>query len=367
MLQSQAQFLIFEAKIGTMADFHSLAIKKVNRITPNAVTLAFDIPEALQNDFKFKAGQYITIKKELDGAELRRAYSVCIAPDKGALQVGIKKTPDGTFSRYANNDLQEGEVLEVHPPEGRFTFAPDASKKRNIAAFAAGSGITPIMSIMQTVLRDEPQSTFALVYGNKSLTETMFYDDILKLVEQYPDRLNVHFIYSQAQEPECMFGRIERSTVNFILKNKHKDESFDAYYLCGPEPMIDVVTETLTDQGASKDDIKFELFTAPEEEASTVTVGEGQVQISVLVDDEETSFVMNKKERILDAVLKKDIDAPYSCQGGVCSSCIARVTKGKAEMVQNQILTDSEIEEGLVLTCQSHAVTDEIAIDYDDV
>ncbi|XLS29315.1 2Fe-2S iron-sulfur cluster-binding protein [Flavobacteriaceae bacterium M23B6Z8] len=350
-----------------MADFHSLSIKEIKRITPNAVTLTFDIPEALQSDFQFKAGQYITIKKELDGTELRRAYSVCVAPEKGALQVGIKKTLNGTFSRYANNDLSAGDVLEVHPPEGRFTFLPDASKKRNIAAFAAGSGITPVMSIMHTVLRDEPESTFALVYGNKSLTETMFYEDILELVKQYPNRLNVHFIYSQSQEPECLFGRIERSTVNFILKNKHKGEQFDAYYLCGPEAMIDTVTETLTDNGIAKDTIKFELFTAPEDENAAVSVEEGKVQLTVLVDDEETSFVMNKKERILDAVLKKDIDAPYSCQGGVCSSCIARVTKGKAEMVQNQILTDSEIEEGLILTCQAHAVTDTLAIDYDDV
>jgi ring-1,2-phenylacetyl-CoA epoxidase subunit PaaE len=350
-----------------MADFHSLQVKDIERITPNAVTVAFEVPDVLQNTFSFDAGQYITIEKELNGAKLRRAYSVCVAPEKGALKVGIKKTPDGTFSRYANIDLACGDVLQVHPPEGRFTFIPDTTKKRNIAAFAAGSGITPVLSIMQTVLRDEPQSTFSLIYGNKSITETMFYSDILELVKQYPERLNVQFIYSQAEEPDCMFGRIERSTVNFILKNKHKGETFDAFYLCGPKPMINTVTETLIDHGVSEDQIKFELFTAPEEEGSDVSVGEGMVQISVVVDDDETSFIMDKKERILDAVLKKDIDAPYSCQGGVCSSCIARVTKGRAEMVQNQILTDAEIEEGLVLTCQAHAVTDEIAIDYDDV
>ncbi|WP_340201115.1 2Fe-2S iron-sulfur cluster-binding protein [Ascidiimonas sp. W6] len=351
-----------------MSDFHSLTIKEINRITPNAVTVAFEVPAALQETFQFDAGQYITIKKELDGNELRRAYSVCVAPENAALQVGIKKTPDGTFSRYANNDLKVGDVLEVHPPEGRFTFVPDAAKKRNIAAFAAGSGITPIMSIMHTVLRDEPQSTFSLVYGNKSLTETMFYEDLLALIKQYPDRLNVHFIFSQAQEPEAMFGRIERSTVNFILKNKHKETPFEAFYLCGPAPMIHAVTDTLTEHGVSKDAIKFELFTAPEEEETApANIEEGKAQISVLVDDEETIFVMNKKERILDAVLKKDIDAPYSCQGGVCSSCIARVTKGKAEMVQNQILTDAEIAEGLILTCQAHAVSDELTVNYDDV
>lgn len=351
-----------------MADFHPLSIKTIERITPNSVTIAFDIPGNLQETFAFDAGQYITIKKELNGTELRRAYSVCVAPGKGALKVGIKKTPDGTFSRYANNDLTEGTVLEVHPPEGRFTFIPDAAKKRNIAAFAAGSGITPIMSIMHTVLKEEPQSTFSLIYGNKSLTETMFYKDILDLKEQYPERLQVEFVYSQTQEADCMFGRIERSTVNFMLKNKYKDISFDAFYLCGPEPMINTVTDTLVEKGIEKDVIKYELFTAPVSETEeTATVGEGEVQISVLVDDDETSFVMNKKERILDAVLKKDIDAPYSCQGGICSSCIARVTKGKAEMVQNQILTDSEIEEGLILTCQALAVTDKIAIDYDDV
>ncbi len=351
-----------------MANFHPLKIKNIERITPNAVTLDFEIPEALNDTFTFDAGQYITIKKELGGNELRRAYSVCIAPEKGALKVGIKKTPDGTFSRYANLELNEGDVLEVHPPEGRFTFIPDTAKRRNFAAFAAGSGITPIMSIMHSVLRDEPESTFSLIYGNKSKTETMFHEDILELIKKYPDRLNVQFIYSQAEESEAMFGRIERSTVNFLLKNKLKDIRFDGFYLCGPEPMIHTVSEILTENGIDKNLIKYELFTSPESESGEQTeMKEGQAHISVTVDDEETSFVMNKKDRILDAVLKKEIDAPYSCQGGVCSSCIARVTKGKAEMVQNQILTDGEIAEGLILTCQALVISDDIAIDYDDV
>lgn len=351
-----------------MADFHPLKIKDIERITPNAVTIAFEIPESLYSTFAYNAGQYITIEKELKGAKLRRAYSVCIAPEKGELKVGIKKTPDGTFSRYANLELHKGDILEVHPPEGRFTFIPDPSKERHIVAFAAGSGITPIMSIMHSVLRDEPKSTFSLVYGNKSLTETMFHPDILDLIKKYPERLHVQFVYSQTQEPDAMFGRIEKSTVNFILKNKFKGTTFDAFYLCGPEEMIHSVSDTLVAGGIEKNRIKYELFTSPvTENEDQPVVADGKATISVTVDDDETTFVMDKKDRILDAVLKNDIDAPYSCQGGVCSSCIARLTKGEATMVQNQILTDGEIAEGLILTCQAIALSDEIAIDYDDV
>ena len=366
MLQTVASFL-FLNKNCYMTSFHSLKIKHIERITPNSVVVTFAVPGSHMADFRFDAGQYLTIKKELNGQELRRAYSICTDPGEGVLKVGIKKTPDGTFSHYANTELKVGDVWEVHPPEGRFTFKPDASKSRNIAAFAAGSGITPIMSIMKTVLRDEPQSKFVLLYGNKSLTETMFYDEIIELTKQYPERLKVHFIYSRSQEPQALFGRIERSTVNFILKNRHKEQVFEAFYLCGPEQMITTVSDTLKEHGIDENAIKFELFSTPVEEGAPEKLPEGKTQITIMLDDEETSFTMDTSKLVLDAVLEKGIDAPYSCQGGICSSCIARITEGKAEMVKNQILTDSEIAEGLILTCQAHVLTDRIGIDYDDV
>jgi ring-1,2-phenylacetyl-CoA epoxidase subunit PaaE len=348
-----------------MSHFHALQITAVDRLTPNAVALTFNIPEDLKEDYSFKAGQYITLKHTLNGKELRRAYSISSPPSSGKLTVGIKKMEGGTFSVYANKELKAGDTIDVMFPEGRFVF--DETSPKKIAAFAAGSGITPIMSIAQTVLESHPESTFVLVFGNQSPEETMYFKQIQALKEQYGKRLFVQYIYSRSHEEDALFGRIERSTVNFVLKNKFKGTEFDGFYLCGPEEMIEQVTDTLEDNGVPKEKIHFELFTSDDTEDELAEELEGKTKVEVLLDDETFTFVMDKKERVLDAVLKEDIDAPYSCQGGICSSCIARLTDGKVEMVKNQILTDGEIEEGFILTCQSHPLTSAIKVDYDDV
>jgi ring-1,2-phenylacetyl-CoA epoxidase subunit PaaE len=349
-----------------MADFHSLTVKHIKKLTPSSVAITFDIPKDLIQTFDFEAGQYITIKKEIKGKELRRAYSISSAPKKDTITIGVKKVDRGGFSDFANSKLSEGDSLEVMPPEGRFIFVPKESQK-SIAAFAAGSGITPMMSIAKTVLTSNPDNKFVLVYGNKSYEETMFYTDLVKLQLDYTDRFFVYFTNSQTQEKDSLFGRIATSTVNYALKNKHKETSFDGYYLCGPEAMINTVTDTLIENDISKDKIHFELFTATEIKEELTVSAAGETQVEVTVDDEKFSFTMDKKMLVLDAVLKENIDAPYSCQGGVCSSCIARVTEGKAEMANNQILTDGEIEEGFILTCQARAITPTLKVDYDDV
>jgi len=348
-----------------MSESHALKIAAVDKLTPNAVALTFDIPENLKETYSFKAGQYITLKHELDGKELRRAYSISSPPSSGKLTVGIKKMEDGTFSVYANESLKAGDTMEVMPPEGRFVF--EATTPQKVAAFAAGSGITPIMSIAQTVLESNPENTFVLVFGNQSPEETMYFKEIQSIKEKYGERFFVQYVYSRSNVDEALFGRIERSTVNFVLKNKFKGTTFDGFYLCGPEEMIHQVTDTLKENGVAEDKIHFELFTSEDTEDNLAEELEGKTQVKVILDDETFTFVMDKKELVLDAVLKQDIDAPYSCQGGVCSSCIARLTEGKAEMVKNQILTDGEIEEGFVLTCQSHPTTSKITVDYDDV
>ena len=349
-----------------MADFHSLTVSHIEKLTPSSVAISFEVPKDLAQTFAFIAGQYITIKKEIKGKELRRAYSISSAPKNAQITIGVKKVDRGGFSDFANSNLSEGDTLEVMPPEGRFTFKPSEAKK-NIAAFAAGSGITPIMSIARTVLDSNPENIFILVYGNKSFEEAMFYKDLVKLELDYTNRFFVHFTNSETMEDNALFGRIDTSTVNYALKNKHKDLAFDAFYLCGPEEMIHSITDTLIENGIDKDKIHFELFTATEIKEELPISEEGQTQLEVTVDDEVFSLTMDKKMLVLDAVLKENIDAPYSCQGGVCSSCIARVKEGKAVMVQNQILTDSEIEEGLILTCQAHPVTPNLKVDYDDV
>jgi len=349
-----------------MSDFYSLTVASIQRLTPTSVAVSFTIPKALTQTFAFTAGQYITIKKEVKGKELRRAYSISSSPKKEEITIGIKKVDRGGFSNYANEDLKEGDVLEVMPPDGRFTFK--SSDAKNVAAFAAGSGITPILSIAKTVLESNDKSKFVLVYGNKSFEEAMFYTDIMGLELQYPNRFSVYFTNSQAMEENALFGRIDTATVNYALKNKHKEVVFDGYYLCGPEKMIRLVTTTLEENGAAKDTIHFELFTATSDKKEVLpTAGNDKTTLTVIVDEEEFELTMDKSELILDAVLKKNIDAPYSCQGGVCSSCIAKVTEGKAEMVKNQILTDDEIEDGFILTCQAHPVTATLKVNYDDV
>jgi ring-1,2-phenylacetyl-CoA epoxidase subunit PaaE len=350
-----------------MSHFHKLTIKDIRRETPSAVSIAFEVPENLREDFKFTAGQYINIKTDFEGQDIRKAYSICSAPDSGELRVAIKAVKNGGFSVFANEKLAIGDTMEVGIPEGKFIFEPQAGRQRNYAAFAAGSGITPILSIAQSVLNSEPDSSFVLVYGNRTPQETIFHDFLHELQQKYVGRFFVHYVFSQAKADEALFGRIERSTVNFVLKNKHKEKEFAKFYLCGPEEMIKTVNEVLRESNVPEKSIKFELFTTPIAEKKIEENLDGQTKITVLVDDEETTFIMSQQMTILDAALKQGIDAPYSCQGGICSSCMARITGGTAEMRKNAILTDGEIAEGLILTCQAHPTSAEIHIDFDDV
>ena len=350
----------------TMSDFHPLKVARIDQLTPNSVAISFEIPEQLKSDFKFSAGQYITIRKELERQEVRRAYSISSGTDEEFLTIGVKKVDQGLFSVYANTCINEGDILELMPPEGRFVYE-HGSTPEDVIAFAAGSGITPIMSIIREVLGANPENTMVLLYGNQNREETMFHNTITALKDEYGDRFSVQFIYSRAKEEDGLFGRIEASTVNLMVKNKFADRDFDKYYICGPEAMIHTVTDTLKTKNISEDHIYTELFTSPVSEDTSYEAQDGLTQLTVVLDDEEFTFGMDKNTLVLDAILDQDIDAPYSCQGGVCSTCIARITEGKAEMEQNQILTDGEVAEGLLLTCQAHPTTDTLKIDYDDV
>ena len=349
-----------------MSDFYRLTVSEVKKETPNSVSVSFEIPDDLKSIFTFKAGQYITIKYMAGGEEIRRAYSIFTSPKSGVLAVGIKKVTGGLFSMFANTTLKAGDVLEVMPPEGKFVLEPNASNRKNYMALAAGSGITPVLSIVTTILEEEPESTVSLVYGNRSLDEAMFAKNILELQKNYPNRFFLEWIFSRKKENSGLFGRIENSTVNYLLKNKFGGKSYDAFYLCGPEEMIRTVETLLLERGIDKKKIHFELFTTSEA-GSLTQVHDGFTEITVTLDDETTTFVMPQSSSILDAVLKKGLDAPFSCQGGICSTCIARMSGGTAEMRKNQILTDDEIEEGLVLTCQAHPGSPSLKIDYDDV
>lgn len=350
-----------------MSSFLKLIIKEVKRETKDAVSILFSVPEELKSNYTFIAGQYINLRLTLDNQEIRRAYSICSAPDSGELRIAVKAVRNGLFSQFANTKLKAGDVLEVGKPEGKFTFEPQADRQRNYAAFVAGSGITPAISILKSVLKSEPKSTFVLVYGNKSPEETIFHQELQDLQSQYVGRLFVQFVYSQAKTNDALSGRIDKTTVNYILKEKHANLDLDKFYLCGPEDMINTVSEALKEKNIKESNIKFELFSTSAKEHAIEQSLEGHAQITVMVDDEETTFEMSAKQTILDAALKQGIDAPYSCQGGICSSCLARVTEGTAEMSKNSILSEKEVADGLILTCQAHPTSASIRVDFDDV
>lgn len=358
---------VIQIKLKNMSAFYKLVIKEVRRETPNAVSVAFNVPEELKPTYAFIAGQYVTLKLTLDGHEIRRAYSLSTSPNSGELCVTVKAVEDGVFSQFANTRLKQGDLIEVGVPEGKFTFEPKADHQKNYAAFAAGSGITPIMSIIKSVLENEPKSTFVLTYGNKSPENTIFHDELHNLQLKYVGRFYVHFAYTEVNVDDALFGRIDKSAVNFVIKNKHAEKDFSKFYLCGPEDMIANVSNALKEHNIPEKDIKFELFTTSTTETKVENTLGGHTKITVLVDDETFSFEMAQKQTILEAALKQGIDAPYSCQGGICSSCLARITKGSAAMSKNAILTDKEIAEGLILTCQAHPTSNELFVDYDDV
>jgi ring-1,2-phenylacetyl-CoA epoxidase subunit PaaE len=349
-----------------MSSFLKLIIKEIRRETKDAISILFNVPEELKPDYAFIAGQYLNLRLTLDGEEIRRAYSICSSPESGELRISVKAVKNGVFSQFANTKLKVGQALEVGQPEGKFLFEPKADRQKNYAAFVSGSGITPVLSIIKSVLTSEPKSSFVLVYGNKTPEDVMFSKELHDLQLQHVGRFFIHSVFSQAKVEDALFGRIEKSTVNYIMNNKHKELEFDKFYLCGPETMIEVVTSVLKEKNVKESAIKFELFTASSHE-NVIQDLEGHTIITVMVDDEETTFEMSQKQTLLEAALKQGLDAPYSCQGGICSSCLARVTSGTAEMSKNSILTDGEIASGLVLTCQAHPTSETIYVDYDDV
>ena len=348
-----------------MAEFHKVHIQEIRQETADAVSVVFKIPEHLKADFSFKSGQYITLQTLINNENVRRAYSICSTPESGEIRVAIKKVEKGVFSTYATTHLKVGDEIEAAAPEGRFLLTPGVDN--NYIGFAAGSGITPILSMLKTVLETETTANFTLIYGNKSVADAIFFEELNSLKETYADRFKLHYIYSRENVKNSLRGRIDGNVTNYFVKNMYKETSFNAAFLCGPEEMIKDVSKTLEKNKIAKENIYFELFTTAADKEKVAQVKEGTTEITVLLDDEKTTFIMSQTDDILAANLRNDIDAPYSCQGGVCSSCLCKVTEGKAVMVKNSILTDGEIEEGFVLACQAYPTTPKITIDFDDL
>ncbi len=355
--------------------FYPLKVKDVRPETADCVSVSLEIPAELAENFKFAPGQYLTFRRHFDNAEVRRSYSICSTPKDGELRVAIKKVEQGKFSTYAHGELKAGEVLDVMPPMGNFTAKKTEAKHKEYLAFAAGSGITPIMSIMKTVLEEEPDSSFTLVYGNRSKNSIIFREAIEALKNKYMLRLRVYHILSREYMDIPLFsGRIDAEKCGEFCKTLIDVTTTDEAFICGPEDMILSVRQKLIDLGMPSGHVHIELFTSPDQPKATHekwasshknTNGPAS-KVSITLDG--TTFDMEvpfNGESILDAALKAGADLPYACKGGVCCTCRALVTEGEVEMEVNYALEHDEVEKGYVLTCQSHPRTERVVIDFD--
>lgn len=365
-----------------MARYEELTIKEVVRETPDAVSLVLDIPEHLREPFTFLPGQYVTLRTEIEGQDVRRSYSICAAPHEGILKVGVKEVPNGLFSTLANRKLKAGDSLQVMHPIGKFVLHTDPEKAKTYVAFAAGSGITPILSMMKSVLRDEPNSRFILFYGNRQTGSIIYRDEIDGLKNIHPTRLSVYHVMSgEDLGSELLSGRIDKPRVERFSTLLFDPLDVDDYYLCGPEPMIHAVREVLEAKGVSQERVHFELFTSaaklegdrakdttPKAAATKPSEPAVKSRVKVVMDGDEFEFALTSDGKtILDAAMESGIDVPFSCKGAVCCTCIARVKSGVITMDKNYSLTDKEVEQGLILTCQAHPQTEEVTVDFDDI
>jgi ring-1,2-phenylacetyl-CoA epoxidase subunit PaaE len=358
-----------------MIHFHPLQVKKVERETDDCVSITFDVPEELKEAFQFKQGQTLTIRKKINGEEIRRNYSICTSPFDNKLQVAVKKTEGGLFSTYANEELKTGEVLEVLPPTGKFYTELNPVQKKNYVAFAAGSGITPVLSIIKTTLLTEPKSSFTLVYGNRTKNSIIFKEELEALKDKFIDRFRVYHILSRERsDAEINYGRIDVAKLELLFTRLIDLKTCDEFFLCGPEEMIFCIKGYLSGRGVAADRIHFELFTVPGQKQSVIgnrqsVIEEGNAptaKVSVKLDGILFDFDLGYEgQSILDAALNQGADLPYACKGGVCTTCKAKLIEGKVEMDVNWGLEPDEVAAGYILTCQSHPKTEKVTVDFD--
>ena len=345
--------------------FQTLKVAKIKEETKNSVSITFDVPSDLKENYSFKAGQYVTLKATIKGDFILRSYSICSSPNSGLLKIGVKAISGGLFSNYVNNALREGDMLEVSEPEGRFVVEK-ANSKNTFLGIAAGSGITPVISILKNVLLSHMESKFILLFGNKSIQETMFYDEIEELKTSFSSRFFCYNIYSKENNPDSEYGRIDSGFINYCLK-QHGNLKFDKFFICGPEQLIKSASSELVKLGHKEKNILFELFYSNAENSINKKNGGEEAAASITCDFEDFEISIPKSMTILDAALNQNINVPYSCQGGVCSSCIGKITSGSAKMIENNILSDLEVQDGLILACQAIPTSKSISIDFDDV
>ena len=355
-----------------MSKFYPLTVAKVKHETRDAIAVTFAVPPELKQTFAYQQGQHLTLRALIDGEDVRRSYSICSAVQDEQLRVAIKRTPGGLFSSWANEHLQPGATLEVMPPMGHFNVPLEPESERHYLAFAAGSGITPILSIIKTTLQAEPKSRFTLVYGNRASSSVIFRDELTDLKDMYMGRLKLVYVMSREQQDIELFnGRITGEKCSAFLKHWIDINDIDVAFICGPEDMMHGVSKSLQEAGMAKEKIRIELFAAsiPKHEHKPRKIEAGathQTEVTVIMDGSAASFTMDKdKESILDAGLRAGIDMRYSCKGGVCSTCRCKVVEGNVEMDVNYALEDYEVARGFVLSCQAFPITDKVIVDFD--
>ena len=364
--------------------FHSLQVRRITPEGDGAVCVALAVPAALRETFAFEPGQFLTLRARIAGQALRRSYSICSArhllAQTGELEIGIRAVEGGEFSSWATTTLQPGDTLEAMPPEGRFCIRRPRALHR--VGFAAGSGITPILSIMASSLQEQPESKFTLVYGNRRMASVMFNEALQDLKDRYTDRLTlIHVLSRQAQDAPLLQGRIDAVKVRAIIDALLPAPSMDEVFICGPEGMLEATQSALLEAGVPPERIRTERFSAQDSAAHPATASRpaqaavppggqtaraGAVTLEVHLDGKTHTLAMGAQERVLDVALQAGLDLPYSCRAGVCCTCRARVLEGQVQMERNFTLEDWEMKRGFVLTCQARPLTSKLVVSYDE-
>ena len=353
--------------------FHRLAVKDLRRETRDAVSLTFAIPDELKDDYRFLPGQYLTLRTTMDGEEVRRSYSICSGPDDGEMRIAVKKVDGGAFSSWAADELKSGDEIDVMTPTGRFGVAPAPEASRIHVGFAAGSGITPILSIIKSLLAREPNSRFFLFYGNRSADGMLFRQALEELKDRFLDRFSVfHVISGEEQDIPILHGRLDGDKVRVLLGSLVPAPTIDHVFICGPTGMSDEIEATCREIGIAADRIHIERFVSglggkPRPKAAVPASAPPKAFAALIIDGKRREVPVAEGEAILDAALRAGVDLPFACKGGMCSTCRARLVEGEAKMDINYSLEPWELEKGFVLTCQAKPVTGRIVVDYDQV
>jgi ring-1,2-phenylacetyl-CoA epoxidase subunit PaaE len=354
-----------------LSHFFPLTVRAIKPETRDAVTVVFAVPPALEEQFRYVQGQYVTLRATIDGVEVRRSYSICSAVQDQTLRVAVKRVPGGIFSNWLTQHVKAGDTLDVMPPEGRFHVPLSATETKQYVAFAAGSGITPILSIIKTTLLSEPNSRFTLFYGNRASSTILFREELAELKDLYLDRFSLmHVMTREHQDVELLNGRIDGDKAEQLLRQFCRFENIDDMFLCGPQDMVNSIVARLKGMDFPAAHIKIELFTVTENEqqvrrkaAAMEEIAE--CQVTLIVDGGTQHFSMQRDETILDAALSRGIDLRHSCKSGVCATCRAKLIEGQVDMDANYALEDYEVARGFILSCQSYPVTDHVTVDYD--